>query len=269
MTLLICCACGTSYDASAQPEHCRICQDERQYVPPSGQSWTTPDALAAKHTNSWHQLETDLFAIHTVPAFAINQRALLLRTPQGNVLWDCIALLDDATVAIIRGLGGVSAIGISHPHYYTTMQDWAREFDAPIYLHAADREWVCRPSDAIRFWDDAALAIAPGVTLVHAGGHFAGGTVLHWSRENEEGVLLAGDIVQVTPGADYVSFLWSYPNMIPLSAQAVQDVADRLSAWPFERIYGAFRGQDVRARGQEIVQRSAHRYIERVKTAGC
>ena len=268
MTIILCRACGTSYDTSGEPEECRICQDERQYVPPSGQSWLAPEELGKKHTNRWRQLEPNLFAIHTLPAFAINQRALLLRTPQGNVLWDCLALLDDATKALIQGLGGLSAIAVSHPHYYTTMQDWAEAFDAPIYLHAADREWVCRPSDMIRFWDEAALSILPGVTLVHAGGHFAGGTVLHWTREDGDGVLLAGDIVQVTPGADYVSFLWSYPNMIPLSGQAVQDVADRLAAWPFDRIYGAFVGQDVRSGGGEIVQRSAQRYIERVNTAG-
>jgi hypothetical protein len=264
MTILICGACGTSFGDARKPGDCPICLDERQYVPPSGQSWTDPQALARRHSNSWRQLEPDLFSIQTVPAFAINQRALLLRTPAGNVLWDCIALLDDATKALVASLGGLSAIAISHPHYYTRMQDWAEAFDAPIYLHAADREWVCRPSEAIRFWDEDALALSPHVSLVHGGGHFAGGTVLHWTANDGVGVLLAGDIVQITPGADQVSFMWSYPNMIPLSAGDVRDVADRLSAWPFERIYGAFSHQNIRQGGQEIVARSARRYIDRV-----
>jgi hypothetical protein len=265
MTILICNACGTSFDGRQDGDGCPICLDERQYVPPSGQSWTDRETLARRHANSWRQLERDLFSIHTVPAFAINQRALLVRTPAGNVLWDCIALLDDATKALIAALGGLSAIAISHPHYYTTMQDWAEAFGAPIYLHAADRQWVCRPSDFIRFWDEDALALSPNISLVHAGGHFAGGTVLHWTAADGVGVLLAGDIVQVTPGADHVSFMWSYPNMIPLSAKAVQDVAERLAAWPFERIYGAFTHQNVRANGQEIVARSARRYIGRLE----
>ena len=64
------------------------------------------------------------------PAFAIGQRALLLRTAGGNVLWDCIAL-DAATVTLIKGLGGIKAIAISHPHFYTTMVEWARAFDCP------------------------------------------------------------------------------------------------------------------------------------------
>jgi hypothetical protein len=48
--------------------------------------------------------------------FAIDQRALLVCTSHGNVLWDMIAMLDAATITLIRGLGGLAAIGISHPH---------------------------------------------------------------------------------------------------------------------------------------------------------
>ena len=65
------------------------------------------------------------------PSFAIGQRALLLRHPEGNVLWDCLTYFDDATVAEIERLGGVSAMAISHPHYYSTMVEWADQFDMP------------------------------------------------------------------------------------------------------------------------------------------
>ena len=124
MPIQICCACGTSYpDAAEPPSHCLVCEDERQFVPRGGQVWTTPEKLAGGHVNAWRQLEGDLFEIHTDPQFGIGQRALLLRTPQGNVLWDCVSLLDDAAISIIRGLGGLRAIAISHPHYYTRMQD--------------------------------------------------------------------------------------------------------------------------------------------------
>lgn len=269
MTIFLCSACGTSFDEGEHlPKTCRICADERQYVPASGQAWTTMEDLALDHHNTWLQLEPDLIAIQTVPAFAINERALLLRTPAGNVLWDCIALLDEATNAIIHALGGLTAIAISHPHYYTTMQDWAVAFDAPIYLHPADKDWICRPSDHIRLWEDDALVLSSSVTLVHGGGHFGGGTVLHWTGEDGHGVLLAGDIVQVTPGADHVSFMWSYPNMLPLSAAEVRSVADRLAPWRFERIYGAFSHQNVRQGGHDMVARSAHRYIERIQGPG-
>jgi hypothetical protein len=32
--------------------------------------------------------------------------------------WDCIAPLDDATVTMVEGLGGIDGIAISHPHFY-------------------------------------------------------------------------------------------------------------------------------------------------------
>ena len=153
MPIHICNTCGTSYPESAEPPRdCRICEDERQFVPPSGQAWTTPDRLGRGHVNAWRQLETGLFEIHTWPQFGIGQRALLLRTAEGNILWDCLALLDDATEALIRALGGLRAIAISHPHYYTCMQDWARRFDCPVHLHAADAEWIMRPDPAVRPW---------------------------------------------------------------------------------------------------------------------
>ena len=264
MAIYLCTACGTSYpEAPSPPEHCRICEDERQYVPAVGQSWITRPALAGTHRNAWKEHEPGLLSLQTVPAFAINQRAFLLRTPQGNVLWDCIALLDPATEALIHGLGGLTAIAISHPHYYATMQDWASAFDAPVYLHAADRDWVMRPAPSIRFWEGETVEVVPGVTCIRTGGHFPGGTVLHWSgSEDGAGALLVGDIVQVTPGARRVSFMWSYPNMMPLPAAEIRQVAARLAPWRYQRIYGAFAGQDIMRNGPEVVARSAARYLE-------
>jgi Metallo-beta-lactamase superfamily len=264
MPVFLCTACGTSYaDAPEPPAACPICDDERQFVPASGQSWTTHAALASSHRNAWAGHEPGLLSVQSVPGFAINQRAFILQTTAGNVLWDCIALLDPATEALVRGLGGLRAIAVSHPHYYTTVQDWAEAFAAPVYLHAADREWIMRPHGSIQLWEGDAKQIAPGATLHRLGGHFPGGTVLHWAEgAGGEGVLLAGDIVQVTPGARRVSFMWSYPNMMPLPAAEIRRIACRLSTLRFRRIYGAFAGQDVLADAPALVARSAARYVE-------
>jgi hypothetical protein len=261
MTIFLCNACGTSYpEAADPPPECRICTDERQFVPAAGQSWTTREALATQYRNAWQQHQEGLLSLQSQPHFAIGQRAFLLRTPAGNVLWDCVALLDRATEALVRALGGIAAIAISHPHYYTTMQDWAEAFKAPVHLHAADRAWVMRAHPSIRFWDGEAHEILPGVTLLCAGGHFPGGTVLHWAEGT--GTLLVGDILQVTPGAHRVSFMWSYPNMMPLPAAAIRQIEERLRRRPYERIFGAFPGQDVLADGPAVVARSAQRYVE-------
>ena len=263
MTVHRCATCGTSFpDAAAPPSACPICEDERQYVPKGGQAWTTRAAVASAHRNAWRSHEPGLLSLQPVPAFAINQRAFLVATPASTLLWDCVALLDRATEAIVRALGGLAGIAISHPHYYTVMQDWAAAFGCPVHLHAADREWVVRPDAAIRFWEGEALDLLPGLSLLRLGGHFAGGTVAHWTGTADgKGVLLAGDVVQVTPAARRVSFQWSYPNMMPLPAATVRRIAGRLEAVAYERVYGAFLGQEIESGAGEVVARSAARYV--------
>jgi hypothetical protein len=269
MAMFICTACGTQYPPSnAPPAACPVCTDERQFVPASGQSWTTLEMLRSTHSNKFRRLATALTTIETTPSFAIGQRAILARTPAGNVLWDCIALIDDATVDLLQGLGGLAAIAISHPHYYTTMVEWSRAFGAPIYLHAADREWVMRPDPAVQFWEGDTKSVAAGLTLVRLGGHFDGGTVLHWADWSEgRGVLLSGDILQVVPSG-HVSFMWSYPNLIPLSASVVRRMADILEPFAFDAIYGAFSGRgQIDANGKQVVAASVARYIARITKA--
>ena len=130
----ICQTCGTQFSQTVSPPaHCPICEDERQYVNYQGQQWTTLDKLHRVHRNIIREAEPNLTGIGTHPAFAIGQRALLLQTSQGNLLWDCIPLLDDATIAVIKSLGGIKAIAISHPHYYSSMIQWSQAFDAPHF----------------------------------------------------------------------------------------------------------------------------------------
>jgi hypothetical protein len=259
----ICTACGTQYPPSdTPPAQCVICEEERQYVPPSGQSWITPERLAGRHANSFRQHEPGLIGIGSVPSFAIGQRAILVITPSGNVLWDCISLIDDATIALIIGLGGLKAIAISHPHFYTTMVDWARAFDCPVHLHALDRKWVMRPDPALIFWDGDTLTLLPGVTLIRGGGHFPGGTMLHWAEGADGGgALLSADIATVTTDRKFLSFMRSYPNLIPLSAREVEGIAASLAPFPFDRIYGHFFDRVIVTSAKDVMERSVKRYL--------
>jgi glyoxylase-like metal-dependent hydrolase (beta-lactamase superfamily II) len=225
MTAFLCVTCGTQFPEShAPPAHCPICEDERQFVCYSGQQWTTLEALRRDHRNEIAAQEPGLTSIETTPHFAVGERAFLLETAGGNILWDCISLIDDTTIAWIKQRGGLAAIAISHPHYYTTMVEWSRAFGGvPIFLHAHDRQWVMRPDAAIQFWQGEQIVPLAGVTLVHGGGHFAGGTMLHWpAGADGRGVLLSGDIIQVVPDRRFVSFMYSYVNYVPLSAAAVR-----------------------------------------------
>ncbi|MEZ4591484.1 MAG: MBL fold metallo-hydrolase [Chloroflexota bacterium] len=263
MTHFICQTCGTQFAATAvPPTTCPICTDERQYIGWDGQQWTTLAELQADYTNKIEDEEPKLTGIGTTPGFAIGQRALLVQTPQGNLLWDCITLLDEATITAVKKLGGIQAIAISHPHYYSSMVEWADAFDAPIYLHAADQQWVMRPDTAVQFWQGETKSLWDGLTLIRGGGHYAGGTLLHWpAGANGAGALLTGDIIQVVSDRRWVSFMYSYPNLIPLPAQKVREIVAAVAPYAFDRIYGAWWGRVVQEGAKTAVTRSADRYI--------
>lgn len=265
MPAFICTTCGTQYPPSdAPPPGCTICQEERQYVNPLGQSWTTLEQMRRTHRNAFGLVEPGLFGIGTVPAFAIGQRALLICSPSGNVLWDCISFIDDATTEIIRALGGVDSIAISHPHYYASMIEFAHAFGATVWLHVADRQWVMRPDPSVRFWEGEEKEIGQGITLLRCGGHFAGGTVLHWADGAAgRGALLSGDIVQVGPDKR-VSFMRSYPDLIPLDASSVQHIADVLESWSFDPIYGAWWEKVIPHGGKTAMAYSVQRYLKAI-----
>jgi hypothetical protein len=264
LTAFVCATCGVQYPPSpAPPDRCIICEDDRQYVGWSGQRWTTIDELARDHTNSFAEEEPGLHSILTRPSFGINQRAFLLAAPQGNVLWDCISLLDPPTLERVRNMGGLSAIAISHPHYYSTMYEWSAAFgNIPIYIHEADRNWVTRPESNVVLWNGEHLDIPGGLTLVRCGGHFEGFQVMVWpGGADGRGVLLAGDQPQVAMDRKSVSFLYSYPNMIPLGPRAVRRIVDSLAPWQYDRLYGAFEGRLLRTGAKDIVRWSAERYL--------
>lgn len=269
MTAFVCCTCGTQYPPSADPPaSCLICSDERQYIGLQGQQWTSLEELRRERSNELHAHEPYLTSLLTAPAFAINQRAFLLQAPGGNVLWDCVATLDNAAMQFIQDRGGLTAIAISHPHYYTTMVEWSRALqNVPVYLHAADRQWVVREDECLHFWDGEQKRLNDGITLIRCGGHFEGGTVLHWpAGAGGKGLLLSGDIIQVVPDRRWVSFMRSYPNLIPLGPGAIRRIVASVEPFEFENIYGAFHPMELIGDGKAAVRRSAERYLRAIES---
>jgi glyoxylase-like metal-dependent hydrolase (beta-lactamase superfamily II) len=267
----ICTTCGTQYANSEQPPAaCTICQDDRQYVKKTGQQWTTLERLRLTNRNSIKFEEPGLIGIGIDPPFAIGQRALFLRSPTGNILWDCVSLIDQALVDCFQALGGISAIAISHPHYYSSVVEWSQAFGGvPIYLHAADRKWVMRPDEAIVFWEGESKKLSEGMTLICCGGHFDGGTVLHWaSGADGRGVLFTGDIIQVVPDRKHVSFMYSYPNYIPLPASVIERIFKAVEPFDYDRVYGAFWDMVIDSDGKAAVRQSAERYLRAIGAAG-
>lgn len=172
-------------------------------MPSTGQTWTTLSEIQNGHRNIFSQssFDTRILSFCTTPHFAIGQRAFLIQTQSGNVLWDLVGLIDPETISLIRNDfgGGIQAIVISHPHYYTTYVDWYEEFKCPIYIGADDCEWLCRKprnDGALRLIEGPAgttHSIVPGMTAIKTGGHFPGSLVLHW----ENNLFIADSIVTV------------------------------------------------------------------------
>ncbi|MGZ4175318.1 MAG: MBL fold metallo-hydrolase [Solirubrobacteraceae bacterium] len=266
--LWICPACGANFPPSAAPpERCPLCEDERQWVPPTGQRWTTMTQLAGDGYHSLvEDVEPGLTGIACEPNVGVGQRALLVSTEGGNLLWDPSPFVDAAAFDAVRAAGGLRAISSSHPHMYGAAVEWSHAFDAPILLPEADAPWLMRPDAAVRRWSDA-LEPLPGVTLVQCGGHFAGSSVLHWAAGADgRGAILCGDTIFVTPGEDRVSFVYSAPVRLPLAEPGVRGILDALAPYDFDRIYGGWWSPVVRRDGKRILERSAARYIELLTT---
>ncbi len=262
MTVWTCAACAIEHpDTELPPERCEICEDERQFVPASGQRWTSHDELAADgHRGRIEDIEPDLFAVVVGPELGIGQRGLLVRTSGGNLLWEPPGFVDEGMIAAVRALGGVDVISASHPHLTGASIQWSEAFDhAPVLVASADREWIRRPDPAIELWHGT-HQVFDGLTLVQCGGHFAGSSVAHWAAGAEgRGALLVGDTLAIGADRSSVSVMRSYPNRIPLPERDVRKVLSAIEPYAYDRLYGAFTVIDSGA--GPIVTDSLQRYV--------
>lgn len=259
----ICETCGTQFAARAEPPRaCPVCEDDRQYVGWDGQRWTTHDLLARRFRLRIGD-DDGLLAFAVDGAFAIPQRALLLPTEAGNILWESLSLVTDEAIDALRARGGVDRIVVSHPHFYSSMVQWSEALGGvPILLHADDRAWVQRPARCIEHWQGDRLKLGPGVTLVRSGGHFAGSTVLHWaSGPRGAGALFAGDSPQVASNRRSVSFLYSAPNAVPLAPREVAAMGERLAGLDYDDAYGFSWGRNIIGGARAAVQASIERHL--------
>jgi hypothetical protein len=264
MPAWVCRTCGVQQaPTGAPPAACAICADERQYVPPQGQRWATVEELQAEGRRiEVRELEPGLIGIGAEPPIGIGQRALLVQTPAGNLLWDCLGFIDAAGVAAVRDRGGLHGIAMSHPHFYGVCVEWSQAFDrAPIYIPESDRRWVMRPDPAVQYWNGTHSPI-PSLRLIQCGGHFEGSAVLHWpAGAGGRGALLTGDTITVVPDRRFVSFMRSYPNDIPLPAATVRAIVASVASYRFDRVYGGWWDRVIERDGTAAIERSADRYI--------
>ena len=256
----ICWTCGVEH--VERPSACAICADERQYMPATGQRWTTLEELAlAGHRTRVRELEPDLLAVRVEPRVGIGHQAYLAVSPEGNLLWDPPGYLDDEGVHLVREHGGVAAIATSHPHMFGAQVEWSRALGGvPVLVCEPDLQWVARPDPVIRAWSGR-VDVVPGITLLQTGGHFPGSAVAHWAAGADgKGVLLSGDTVHANPDRTSATFMRSFPNRIPLSPSVVERVTKTVEELSFDRLYDNF-DTVIDADARTVVRRSADRYI--------
>lgn len=257
----ICTTCGTRYSMEKHNENiCAICRDDRQYVPSSGQEWISYDALLDNHSIRLKKHNEQLYEFKILPSFAISQRAFFIKSDFGNILWDCIPLITEPIMDFIQKNGGIKAIVISHPHYYSLMNEWAKAFQCPIYIHEADREWVMDTAENIEFWKGNEYKLTKDATIIHTGGHFSGSAVLHHELNPLGKALFLGDSLYLSRDKRHLSAMYSYPNLIPLTNSETLAVFDIIRKYKFDALFGAFDHQDVYEGGREIFETSFSKY---------
>lgn len=264
-TWLICSQCGTQFPSADRDSirTCALCDDPRGSVPASGQAFTSMSELKAQgHRNVFEEYAGDsrITYITSRPPIGIGQRATLIQTRAGNILWDCITLLDDDTLRHIRGLGGLRAIVISHPHFYSAHAQWARAFACRVYLAADDAKWTTmRSGHQLLVPDVETPVLDTGAKMIRLGGHFPGSMVLLYDRH----VFIADTLMmtpagfgdwtadamgsprQRPPGQNSFAFMWSFPNRIPLGPDEIARMWYIICKYRFEAAHGSFAHCDM------------------------
>lgn len=258
---IICTACGTQYaQINGDNYTCPICSDDRQYVPPGGQRWTSLAALKTKYGITTRFVRDGLVEIQSVPAFAIGQRAFLVMHPSGNVLWDCIAPINEPIIDFIKARGGLKAIAFSHPHYYTTMNVWAAVFDCPVYIHKADEQWIFNRGPKLVVWEGETHVLSSELLLHRIGGHFPGSTILQALPPGETAFICCGDTFYCSPSKKHLAAMYSYPNRIPLPVAEIARIRARMQPIEFDALYGFYDYKDIHSGAKKLLEESLVRY---------
>lgn len=257
----MCVFCANEFPpGETPPAMCPICDDDRQWLPESGPGFMPLDETADNALTT-DEVESGLTALTVRPSVGIGQRGFVIATSDGNILWEPPGFIGPALVEWLERHGGLAAVAASHPHLVGASVSLSHRFGrVPVYYNDFDRRWVTRPDPVIEFWTDTA-DLPGGVRLVRCGGHFPGSAVLHLpDAANGRGAILTGDTVKGVMQPGMVTFMRSYPNMIPLSPRLVRQIVDRIGQLRFDRLYDAF-GVVIDHDARGVVETSARRYI--------
>lgn len=234
MTPYLCTNCGFWQRHFAVPLSCPVCTDFRHTPPEDGFRFLTPETAATETRTIWAGAGTEIVTFATDPRIGIGPNGYLIRHPAGNVFFDGTAYYSPGALDLIASLGGIQWLSASHPHAYGALWQLQERFAPIVAVHLEDLPWTNAFKTAWPF--DETLELAPGLALIHTGGHFAGHSVLYWEDRR---TLFAGDMLKFH-GANGLSTHKGFNRKIPMSHAEVRRYAEVVKELDFDTVYTAF-----------------------------
>ncbi len=258
------------------PSHCPVCEDFRHPLPADGWSFSRADAVAARTRCRVDEVLPGLLAVSAEPPLGIGPSGYLLRTAAGNVAFEGCGWYDDDALDALADAGDVRWAAASHPHVYGALWRVCERFAPELVLHQGDLPFA-KALPVTWAYDDRA-ELAPGVTLLHTGGHTPGHTALLWRDAPGGPALFCGDAFKYTVdaagAATSVSTHLAFDADLPLTRAQLDGYARALDAvdattvvTPWEVVTS---GGMPAARALLALQRAAPRpFTDRVVLGAC
>lgn len=243
LSYFVCTNCGFWQQHFDLPTRCPVCEDVRHTPPESNYFWLTPPETNIATDTSWHQVARDVVVFNNAPQLGLGPVSYLMQQPDGNILFEGTVWYSDAALEQIAALGGVRWIAASHPHAYGALWRVQERFQPEVAIQVDDLVWT----NAMRVtwpWDER-LELAPGVELLHTGGHFPGHAVLF---DRNRCTLFAGDALKFHYNGDQltgISCHKAFNRQIPLSHGEIRRYREVIGALDFDHVFTSFEDAPV------------------------
>ena len=234
-----CANCGFWQRHFAPPD-CPVCTDVRNDLPEDGWRFLPEAEVAASHAGGWRQVAENLWAFTTTPALGLAGTGWLIVRPEGNIAFEAAPYYSKAMLAQIEALGGIAILAASHPHGYGALFQLQRAFDPPVLaIHKDDLQYT-KGFRVTAPYDDT-LELAPGYTLHHVGGHYAGQAALHDAPGRR---LFCGDMFKIDQDeagrSTHVSSHKAFHKNIPLTHGELRQYRDAIAPLAFDAVLTPF-----------------------------
>ena len=232
--------CGFWQVYFASPPSCPVCSDARNDLPPDGWHFLPEAEVEATHTGHWREMAPGLWGFTCSPNLGLASTGWLIVREGGNIAFEAAPHYTAPMLRQIRDLGGIAYLSSSHAHGYGALYQLQREFSPELVaIHRDDLNMTKAFNVTAPF--DRTLELAPGYTLHHVGGHYAGQAALHDAISQR---LFCGDMFKVDQDSDgrstAISSHKAFHKNIPLTHDELKMYRDVLAPLSYSSICTPF-----------------------------